>query len=82
MNLNYAAEQHGSLGSEEVYWFEDQQYTRQFPGEIALEDDFINIDMYEDPRLSLAIEGREISLLAETTDIGRILEDQDLLHVF
>lgn len=82
MNTNYAAAQHGSLGAEEVYWLEDQQYAQQFPGEIDIEDDFLNLDVYEDPRLSLAIEGREISLLAETADIGRILEDQDLLHVF
>ena len=81
MNTNYAVAQHGTLGAEEIYWHDDQ-YAQQFPGEVDLDDDFLNIDMYEDPRLSLAIEGREISLLAETADIGRILEDQDLLHVF
>lgn len=81
MNPNYAIQQ-GSLGGEEIYWIENQHHVQQFPGEIDPDDDFLNIDMYEDPCLTLAIEGREISLLAETTDVGRILEDEAQLHVF
>lgn len=82
MNTNYAAQEAFVIG-DEVCWLDKQQHVQELPSEFNLdEDDYLTIDTYEDPRLAFAIEGREVSLLAETADIAHILDDERQLYVF
>lgn len=81
MDTNYSAQNTSVIG-DEVCWL-DEQYVHEFPGGLDLdEDDYLDIGHHEDPRLAFAIEGREVSLLAETADVAHILEDERQLYVF
>src|SRR3569832_732462 len=81
MDTNYSAQNTSVIG-DEVCWL-DEQFVQEFPGGLDLdEDDYLDIGNHEDPRVAFAIEGREVSLLAETADVAHILEDDRQLYVF
>src|SRR3569832_1150571 len=81
MDTNYSAQNTSVIG-DEVCWL-DEQFVQEFPGGLDLdEDDYLDIGNHEDPRLAFAIEGREVSLLAETADVAHILEDERQLYFF
>lgn len=66
---------------DEVCWLDQQD----FPGSLDPDLDaseYLDIGNYDDPRLAFAIEGREVSLLADLNDVGHLLDDEQNLYVY
>lgn len=83
MNPVSMARNSAAIG-DEVCWLDPAN--QQFPGFGLVDIDaseYLDLGNYDDPTHTFAIEGREVSLMADMNDdIAHILDDEQRLYIF